>query len=161
LPNTGTGSTPSRSAAAQDDTFELSIVKIDCPSIPAENEFPFENWQHECEPGIGVNFIVADASTGLTIGTCATDVFHAPEPQAAAFCGVSVPLGTTVIVTEDTKTATAGYLPVEESVTVTIPDELPPSGEGPQAKFINLLQTQLPSTGSGPSGVKHLISFFQ
>ncbi len=155
LPSTGVGSTANRSATAQDDTIELSIAKIDCPSLPAEDEFPFENWQHECEPGIGVNFLVADASTGLVIGTCATDVFHAPEPQAAAFCAVSVQLGLTVIVTEDTKTATSGYAPVQESVTVTIPDQLPPSGEGPQARFINVLQTQLPSTGSGSAALYH------
>jgi hypothetical protein len=75
-------------------------------------------------------------------------VADAPEPQAFAFCVVPVAFGATVIVTEDTSTAAAGYFPVEESVTVTISDE-PAIDEPTIPRFTNVLQTQLPSTGTG------------
>jgi hypothetical protein len=153
-------------AEAQDGAYNLPILKINCPTLPGSDEYPFEDWQHECEPGPGAGFTVTDAKTGEVLGTCVTAVFNAPEPQATASCTVPVAYGAAVVVTEDVSTAPAGYLPVEESVAVTAPASAD-SGEPVEAHFINLLQdqseddgptTQLPSTGSGTTALTRYIN---
>jgi hypothetical protein len=150
-------------AAAQDGAYNLPILKINCPTLPGSDEYPFEDWQHECEPGPGVTFTVTNGNTGEVLGTCATVVSSAPEPQATASCTVPVAYGAQVIVTEDVSTAPSGYLPVEESVAVTAPESAD-STESVDARFINLLQdqsgstTQLPSTGAGTTALARTIS---
>jgi hypothetical protein len=153
-------------AAAQDGTYNLPILAINCPSLPGSDEYPFENWQHPCEPSSGVSFMVTDAATGDALGSCVTVISPAPEPQASAYCNVPVDFGAQVIVTIDPSTVPAGYLPVEDSDTVTAPDSAD-AGQTVVAEFINVLQaetsgdgstTQLPSTGSGTTALIRSVS---
>jgi hypothetical protein len=145
-------------AAAQDDTFSLPILAIQCPTLPGADEYPFDDWQHPCEPAIGLVFTVTDANSGNSLGLCTTVLSPAPEPQPAAYCNVSVELGAEVVVTLDESRVPAGYVPVETSVTVTAPDTAEPD-DVPTARFIIVQQsdngptTELPSTGSGSSAL--------
>jgi hypothetical protein len=163
----------------QSETYNLPILAINCPAQPGPDEFPFENWDHPCEPAPGISFTVRAIGTGETVGTCVTIVFDAPEPQSAASCIVPVTVGMTVDVIEDVSTIPANYQPVEPTtVTVTAPNGVD-STDQPEARFINVagtpsggepttalpstgggLTTQLPNTGAGPS-FNHLVSFFR
>jgi hypothetical protein len=149
----------------QNDTYSLPISAINCPTMPGPDEFPFENWDHPCEPATGIRFV---AQVGTEeVGSCVTEVFNAREPQAAAHCPIQVPYGTTVTVVEDVTTVPEGYIAVDPPVVVV---ETPPGpgGDQPIAQFINVQGTpiggesppQLPSTGAGPS-LKQLVSFFK
>src|SRR5262245_46347002 len=106
-------------AAAQDDTITFPILAIQCATLPGADEYPFDDWQHPCEPAVGLVFTVTDANSGDSITLCTTVLSPAPEPQPAAYCNVSVALGAEVIITLDESRVPAGYAPVETSGTVT------------------------------------------
>jgi len=141
-------------AAAQDDAFTLPILTIQCATLPGAGEYPFDDWQHPCEPAPGLAFTVTDAGSGDTLGSCTTVTSTAPEPQSSSYCTISIDFGAEVAVTLDASTVPAGYAPVETSVAVTAPDTAEPD-DNTAARFILVQQsdggptTELPSTGSG------------
>jgi hypothetical protein len=159
---------------AQQGTVDLLVNAINCPDLPEPDEFPFDNWEHECEPAPGVGFFAQ--VEGVDIGSCVTAVNTAPEPQSVAYCTIPVNFGTTVVVVEDVSTVPEGYIAVDPPVvTVEVPDG--PGGDQPLARFINVQGTpiggeptppsdtgaptpQLPNTGTGPT-LKQLVSFFR
>lgn len=144
-------------AAAKDETFTLPILAIQCATLPGADEYPFDDWQHPCEPSPDLGFTVTDAATDEVLGTCITAISPAPEPQPSAYCNVPIGYSAQVTVTIDSSTVPEGYLPVDESAAVTAPNAAV-AGNVPTARFMIVLQpdpsgdgptTQLPSTGSG------------
>lgn len=121
------------------DSFDLPITKLDCQSDPgAVNPLglDIDGLPPGCIYAVGQTFTVADAE-GNTLGTCTTPA--GPPPT----CYVTVPVPSTVTVTEDVSTATPGYAPRENPITVNVEANTEAS-----ALFVNL-STQLPSTGTG------------
>ncbi len=121
------------------DTFDLPITKLECTSDPGQVR-PFgliENPPEGCTFGVGVSFTVTDAD-GTVLGSCTTPA--GPPPT----CHVTVPVPSTVVVTEDVSTAALGFAPRENPITV----EVEPATEA-SAIFVNLSQPDLPETGAG------------
>ena len=135
----GLGALLAPSAAAQNDTFEFPITKLDCESDPGfidPLELETGNLPAGCTFGVGQTFTVTTAD-GTFLGSCTTPA--GPPPT----CFVTVPVPSTVIVTEDVSTAAAGFAPRENPITVSVE----PNTEA-SAVFVNL-PIQLPETGTG------------
>ena len=133
-------------AAAQDDTFELPIQKLDCETDPGfidPLELETGNLPAGCTFGVGQTFYVApEGGPGpvdpqVVLGSCTIPA--GPPPV----CYVTVPVPSTVIVTEDVSTAAAGFAPRENPITVSVE----PATEA-SAVFVNL-PVELPETGTG------------
>lgn len=125
--------------AAQGDTFEFPITKLDCEANPGMVDpllLEVEGLPAGCTYGVGQTFTVT-AEDGTTLGSCTTPA--GPPPT----CYVTVPAPSTVTVTEDVSTAALGYAPRQNPITVTIE----PNTEA-GALFVNL-PVQLPETGTG------------
>jgi hypothetical protein len=154
----------------QPDMYSVPVGAINCPALPGPDEFPWEDWQHACEPATGIRVVAQEGDN--EIGSCVTEIFDAPEPQASAHCTIPVPYGSTVSVTQDVSTIPAGYQAVDPPVVVVTAPSGPDSTEQPGARFINVLGTapqggeeppaapELPSTGTGPT-LKQLVSIFR
>ncbi|MDP9369783.1 MAG: hypothetical protein M3Q03_16185 [Chloroflexota bacterium] len=126
---------------AAQDTFDLPISKIDCtvePSDKAVRDFALfgtEAIPVPCTIAVGVTFTAATAA-GTSLGSCQLGVDGS--------CTISVPVPSTVVVTEDVSTAALGFAPRENPITV----EVEPATEA-SAIFVNLSQPDLPETGAG------------
>lgn len=136
----GLGALLAPGAAAQNDTFEFPITKLDCESDPGMIDplalTELEPLPAGCTFGVGQTFTVTTAD-GTFLGSCTTPA--GPPPT----CFVTVPVPSTVIVTEDVSTAAAGFAPRENPITVSVE----PFTEA-SALFVNL-PVQLPETGTG------------
>ncbi|HEV2108872.1 MAG TPA: hypothetical protein VGR16_11460, partial [Thermomicrobiales bacterium] len=96
----------------------------------------------DCEEAAGIAFTVTTAD-GVAVGSCITEDFGG--------CTVQVPLGTTIVVTEDVSTLPAGYAPKENPQTRQTP---PPPGAAGEfiAEFINVARdAELPAAGDAGS----------
>lgn len=117
-----------------EDTFNLGINAVNCTSKPT-GAFLREPTP-ECSPGVGIWF-EASGPDGTVYGDCVTALV--PNGLSGG-CSIPVPYGTTVTVTEDEDTIPAGYIPVQNPLTIDLPPP-PPEGEvGPLEAFVNLPQ---------------------
>ncbi len=96
------------------DDFELGIVVANCEREPTS--FPFQGG--DCAPAEGT-VIVVTTLEGALVGTC---IAKATEPTAIiGFCSILVPLGGSVIVSEEESTIPAGYAPTNNPQTFDVP----------------------------------------
>ncbi len=115
------------------DTFDLPVYSLACdqdPGTMAANDFVMMGTvPNGCEQTPGVSVVVASGD-GAELGSCAT--------EADAPCHVNVPIGGTVIATEDLSTVPEGYVPLHgETLEVEVPE-----GSEAWVLFINVLEAQ-------------------
>jgi hypothetical protein len=115
-------------AAGTTEDFELAIVVANCEQLPTA--FPFQGGG--CVPAEGTVIVVTTMS-GQVLGTC---IAEATSPETAT-CTVSVPVGGTVIVTEDVGTIPPGYAPTMNPQSFEVP-ATEPDGVFGGPVFLNL-----------------------
>src|SRR4051794_37661285 len=104
----------SRTIGAQAETYQLVISVSNC-DVGADGN------TSNCVPDAGVTIYVEDAA-GNALGSCETQIF-APLPNTkASYCGVAVPLATTVIASQDPATIDPAFAPTQDSLPFDTPD---------------------------------------
>lgn len=117
-------------ARQSEGAFELGIVAATCEREPTS--FPFQGG--DCVPTEGA-VIVVTTLDGNLIGTCVAEV--ATSSDVIAGCSVSVPFGSTVVVTEDVTGLPIGYTPTNNPQMFDVPTSLPDGVIGGPV-FLNL-----------------------
>ncbi|HEV2072731.1 MAG TPA: hypothetical protein VGR29_03730, partial [Thermomicrobiales bacterium] len=117
---------------AQVDTTGLGIRKYLCPSAAA-----FESGSADCELGPGVTFEVA-TEDGEVLGSCTTEISVIQTSEVATCYVLDVPYDTLLIITEDTSTGPAGYVPLRNPQTMTIERRPDAQDYAPTAVFVNI-----------------------
>lgn len=117
-------------AAFQASSFDLGIIAVTCERQPTGYLFQ----GGDCVPAQGA-VIVITTHDGALVGTCIAQ----PPTSAAntASCTISVPFGSSIIVTEDAASIHPGYKPVHNAIAFDIPAS-PPDGEFGGPIFLNL-----------------------
>jgi hypothetical protein len=129
-------------AAAQDDTYTVSISALNCPTEEDAAAWSPANPDSPCDQPLGVSFTAEDAVSGVEYGSCVSDSM---PPSMGIGCSVDVPVGAEAWVGEDTSTLPAGYLPVTNPIVTAQPAEGGPAS----ANFINVLQEAPPAQQEG------------
>ncbi len=125
----GAGTTAARGQEA-DEAFDLAIVAANCEREPTS--FPFQGG--DCVPAEGAQIVVTTPG-GELVGTC---VAKTTELSAlVASCAITVPYGSTLIITEDIASLPAGYAPTHNPQRFDVPFE-PPDGVFGGPVFLNL-----------------------
>ena len=128
-------------ALSDEPTYELGMVAANCERMPTA--FPFQGG--DCVPAIGT-VIVVTTLEGTLVGTC---IAKASAPgDVVAGCSVPVPLGSSVVVTEDTASLTSGYMPTQNPQRFDMPSA-PPDGAFGGPVFLNLPTNDAAGTTQG------------
>ncbi len=123
------GSSAKLRALQSEETFDLSIVAAICDREPTS--FPFQGG--DCVPADHVSITVTTTSGDL-VGFC---IPSATSGDIVAGCTIPVPVGVTVIVTEDLDTVVPGYAPTQNPQPFDVP-ATPPDGVFGGPVFLNL-----------------------
>jgi hypothetical protein len=127
------------SAAQSEGTFTLTVGTYLC------DVNPYETSDATCEPAAGV-VVVVTLESGEPIGSCTSESEPTPNGGVFSGCGVDgVPFNATLLVTEDTASIPAGYVPINSPQVFQTTDLIPGGGDGPVLDLIYVQAVEPPA----------------